>query len=117
MRLTFTVEGKPLGKQRARTDARGRRPRTPDATRQAEARIGWAARNAIPRGWPMDARYRLVVRFFGAHGNTDSSNVLKLVEDACNGVLYLDDRQVDDTRAIRCHGGEPRVEVEVEVLG
>lgn len=64
----------------------------------------------------MDARYRVTVRFFGAHGNTDSSNVVKLVEDACNGVLYWDDRQVDDTRGIRCHGGEPRVEVEVETL-
>ena len=113
--FTFTVPIKPRSKERARSTKSGRHY-TPASTRAAQHAIAWCAAGACPRDWPMDARYRLEVRFFGAHGNTDWDNAGKLVSDACTNILWNDDRQVDDGRAIRCVGGEPRFEVTVEVI-
>jgi Holliday junction resolvase RusA-like endonuclease len=59
----------------------------------------------------------VTLRAYGARKNADMDNVLKGVLDACKGICWNDDKQVDDKRAIRCEGGDPRVEVEVEVLG
>ena len=115
MRFSFVVRGKPVAWQRAGKTPKGRSYTQPESAAY-RATVAWSARNAMPARWPMDARYRLCVQFFGAHGNVDSSNMLKQIEDAGNRICWNDDRQIDDTRAIRCHGGEPRVEVVVEVI-
>jgi len=118
VRLAFTVPGRPVPWQRTGKGKRGQRY-TQAESRAYKALIGFYALAARPPGWPLDARYSLQVWFYGAHGNTDGSNVLKQIEDACQrGILWNDDRQIDSTGpSKRCHGGEPRVEVEVEVIG
>lgn len=117
MKVRFIVPGKPVPWQRTGKGKRGQRY-TQTQSRAYKAHVAIHAMAARPKGWPLDARYSLRVRFYGAHGNTDGSNVLKQIEDACqHGVLWNDDRQIDSTGpSIRCRGGEPRVEVEAAVL-
>ncbi len=119
MVATFTVIGTPRGKQRARTVRKGPRVMTftPLTTRQYEQAIGLCATAARPEGWPMDARYALTVLVYGARANTDLSNVVKATEDACNSVLYEDDKQIDHLVARRfADKAHPRIEVTCEVL-
>jgi hypothetical protein len=42
--------------------------------------------------------------------------VIKAVTDACNGVLFVDDRQIDELHAYRGHSPSPRCEVDIEDL-
>ena len=43
----------------------------------------------------------------------DTSNILKSVEDALNGVAYKDDGQIAAVIATKCYSANPRVEVEI----
>lgn len=65
-----------------------------------------------------DVRFTLTVYCpWGKKGlKRDLSNVLKLVEDACNGVLYVDDAQIKDIRVQSIESDDERLEVEVESL-
>lgn len=43
----------------------------------------------------------------------DSSNYLKLLEDACNGIIWKDDSQLCDVIVKKYYSARPRVEIEV----
>lgn len=64
-----------------------------------------------------DFKGRIEVRlsFFGANPAADLDNLYKLVTDACQGVLYKNDSQIDRAQIYRFKGkkGEERTEVEV----
>ena len=120
--LAFTVIGRPIPKARARSH--GKAHYTPHKTRAYErqiamialaARAAWETDHGVP--WPLARRYGLRLSVYGARANADMSNVLKSVEDGCNGVLWLDDRQIDDPHPVRCQGLPARVEATVEVIG
>lgn len=119
----FTIPGTPVAKGRARSSARvganGKafaRHYTPEATRNFEALVKDFAsqaiggvgsdpltcpvdllvefRFAIPGGWP---KWRQALAAKGLVHHTkkpDCSNLVKAIEDACNGVLFKDDGQV-----------------------
>lgn len=119
--LSFTVPGAPQPKQRPRVvRVNGGRPIafTPPETRRYERAVRGHAALVKPRGWPLDARYRLAVRaVFGNARRHDGDNVLKCIGDAGNGVLWKDDSQIGkweiETVVER---GKPRTEVRVEVI-
>ncbi len=46
----------------------------------------------------------------------DRSNLLKTVEDACNGILYHDDAQIIDGRIRKFYGTPARIELEIEEI-
>ncbi len=114
--MTFTVPGKPVPKGRPRTVRRNGRviTFTPARTRRYERIVGICALAARPVGWPLDARYRVVLSVSGANPRADLDNVAKAVLDGCEGVLWTNDRQVCDLRVVRAQD-EAGVAVDVEV--
>jgi Holliday junction resolvase RusA-like endonuclease len=70
---------------------------------------------AIPQSWTKSRKSAALAGTLRHTSKPDASNILKLVEDAMNGVVFVDDAQV--TRAlVEKRYGEPGVSVAVEVL-
>ena len=120
--IRFTVPLPPLGKQRARMggakgDGKVRRWYTPEKTKKAEADIAMVARPHAPRT-PFTGAVRLLVICDMAEptAKPDGDNVLKLVSDALNGVMWVDDCQVVDARVMKRRASSPSITIEVESL-
>lgn len=111
MILSFVVLGPPVGKERPRVTPRG--TFTPSKTRKYEATVKGMAQLHTPKGWPLDGRYRLHVKFTG---RCDGDNVRKSVADALEGVCYHNDRQIDIGSDERLRTLPARTEILVEVL-
>ncbi|MEN6426056.1 MAG: RusA family crossover junction endodeoxyribonuclease, partial [Phycisphaerales bacterium] len=100
--LSFVVMGNPEPKQRARR-GQGGRWYTPDATKKYEAEVAKAAmvemqRHGVRRG-SFGPPITIMVRcYFKDHRRRDGDNVLKAVQDGCNGVVWNDDSDVRDAR-------------------
>lgn len=134
-RCSFVVYGKVVGKGRPHFIRKTGMAITPSATRSYESvvrdyamremgdREPWDAPVAvrlttvygIPKSWPKKrqemARAQLV-----APSKPDIDNVVKIVLDSCNRVVYRDDTQVVTCIATKVFGDEPRLIVEfVEV--
>jgi len=128
MILSFTLDGPPQPKQRARIVPNWRTRRvtrfTPKKTRQYERAIKNVAaaellrRRSLVPVWPLDARYRVEVSaFFGDARRRDADNVGKACCDALNGILWNDDSQIVTLTVNRAVDRDcPRTEVRVEVL-
>jgi Holliday junction resolvase RusA-like endonuclease len=112
----FVVTGEPISKARARFTGSGSRVKayTPEATKQGELMVEAAFRAAHPQ-WKMDQRgtFGVFVEFHAAtFQRRDVDNMVKLVLDACNGVVWEDDAQVADVLARVERGGtDPRTAV------
>lgn len=69
---------------------------TPKRTRLAEARVRRLFREAYPDAEPLHGTVRLDAEFWmPQRGRPDRDNLLKLVQDALNGIAFDDDSQVD----------------------
>lgn len=115
--LSFVIDGKPQGKQRARR-GKGGRWYTPRETVAFEARVRNAAFIEMVAGG-IGKRYEdpvvLGVRcYFPDARLRDGDNVLKAIQDALNGLVYVDDHQVYRAAVEHCIDREhPRTEVTV----
>ena len=138
--ITIIVAGPPVAKGRPRmgTTANGRLVvYTPAKTRKYEAHARMAAQEAmgdrapiegpvwvsiiawlpIPQSWS-GKRQRMA-----EHGQItpttrpDADNHLKAALDACNGIVFGDDKQVIDARIVKAYGRAPRLEIRVVPLG
>ncbi len=90
--ISFTIPGNPVPKGRPRV-GRGW-VHTPARTRQAEERIRAYARKAGVRR-PLQGQVQLDVAFYREDASrTDADNLLKLLLDACNGIVWRDDAQI-----------------------
>ena len=129
--ISFTVHGRPLGKERPR----GNNHYTPQQTRDAEASIATLARYAVgcerltgiyavdvtayvatpAKMSPEDAQAACL---FGvpAVGKPDLDNIAKLILDACNGVIWKDDSEVVELTVRRVYANDERVFVRVTSL-
>lgn len=97
--LAATIDGDPGTKARPRFD--GTRTYTPRRTRDAEEAIGWAIKAAAPGLMPC-TNYELgvaVVFETKTRQRRDIDNVVKLLFDACNGIVWADDAQVIEMKA------------------
>lgn len=132
--INFTVPMQPVGKARPRFANRGHRisTYTPSKTREAEAQVAWAAREAmkgaqpfagalgmtvvavfaIPKSWPRAQQIEPPRHT----SRPDADNLLKLVGDAMNGICYADDSQVVDARVIKRYGPTPEVRIQIEEI-
>ena len=136
-RIRFSVPGPPVGKQRPRV-VNGR-AHTPKKTEQYEKHVGNLATKAIletrarwvnvkhprccddPQHWPTKKLVYCDVWIYCAHSwpkRPDASNVLKAIEDGCQGILWLDPNgEAGDSNVLgRCmalveKSIEPRVDV------
>lgn len=100
-------------KERHRKGAGGRMY-TPAKTAAAEEAIGLAFKNACRRHLPDGTtRWGLQVAVAGANAAADVDNLAKTVMDGLQGVLYLNDKQVDELHVRRLPGKTRRTEVTV----
>jgi Holliday junction resolvase RusA-like endonuclease len=104
----FTVDGEPMSKARARFSKTGR-AYTPESTRAAEERVGWAFRQAAGSYSPSpDHTFGVVALFFHATAQRrDVDNMLKLVCDALNKLAWVDDDQVTEVSARKLFTEDP----------
>jgi crossover junction endodeoxyribonuclease RusA len=117
--VRFVVPGRPVPKKRPRVAFQGRRAvtYTPRETREYEETVAWYARRHFRE--PLKGPVRLWARFYlrpSSRRVPDLSNLLKAVEDGCNGVAYVDDSQVRAVEAWLLIDDNERAEIEVEPL-
>lgn len=136
--LKFEVPGEPVAKGRpkfARIGA-GVRAYTPKATEKAEGNVRLFAYQAMAGRAPFDGPLALEMWAYRSKGmprpgktgpgkellamlegriapttKPDGDNYLKMVSDACNGVVYVDDALLVDTTIRRRYSDRPRLEV------
>lgn len=131
--ITFTVDGDPVGKQRARHRFTGKfvQSYTPNKTRTYETSIREAAQAAMGSSEPLETPVTLYLyirapipkstpksRLQGFLDGSvkpikkpDASNVLKSVEDAMNGVVYKDDSQIVNIHIAKVYASVSGVDI------
>ena len=130
--ITFTIPGKPFGKQRPRFSRRSGRAYTPAKTIEHEATIAAAARKHFPE--PLDGPIKLVVaavfeppkswskakkaeHLGRSHMQApDADNIVKAVADGLIGTSYKDDRQVASMEVVKVWGPSARTVITVRTL-
>ena len=133
--VSFVVPGQPVAKARARIfrTKNGVRAVTPDKTRAYEKEVAWRAAEAmaglermecpvrvsidlhmkIPESWSKVRRLAALSGEIGMTTKPDLSNVLKGIEDAMNGIVYLDDSQIIEAVVRKLYGDYPRANITV----
>lgn len=136
--VAFSMAGAPRGKGRPRLTTRGgfAHAYTDPKTRDYEASIAKIARKAMGDAQPFQGPLSVALRFriplpksmskreraailageqfyFGA---VDCDNAAKSVLDACNGVCFLDDKQVTRLFVLKDPAANPGVDVRIEPL-
>ncbi len=115
--IKLTIDGEPVSKQRPRMSiGRGGHVYTPKTTRQAEDVIGWSIRMAYRMLVPEpDGAFAVYLHFFTKNRQRrDLDNMCKLVFDACNGIVWRDDAQVEAlTARVTRQDPKPRTELEI----
>lgn len=113
--LSFTIMGDPKSKGRPRVTRYG--AYTPKTTVEAENAIAKVVKGLVGDTPPFQTPCGLEIAFFcKTMRRTDLDNMIKLVSDAMNGIVYTDDYLVEE---VRCRlyrkkdGEEPRTEVVV----
>lgn len=131
--VTFSVDGYPVGKQRARHRRVGNfvQTYTPAKTVDYEARIREAGRKAmgtqepletpmtmflyirtgIPKSYSKKRREACLSGDEKPAKKPDSSNILKAVEDGLNGVVYVDDCQIINHHISKVYASESGVDI------
>lgn len=140
--VTLNLPGTPTPKGRPRA-TRGGRMFTPAKTRQAEESIAGramaqvlampeAVRTAlpyagpllvtavfvmpVPKSWPMKRRIAALGGSAPPTSKPDLDNLFKLVTDALNGVVWVDDSQIVQVVTRKVYGSEPGITITVEHL-
>jgi Holliday junction resolvase RusA-like endonuclease len=130
--ISLTIPGNPVGKQRARVTRQGH-AFTPAKTVNYEALVKQTFAAKYPNIMPISGPARITLSIFimpsketqrkSKKGTKlyptikpDASNVLKIIEDALNGLAYVDDKQIVWVEVIKAYSEKPRVEVIVAEL-
>jgi Holliday junction resolvase RusA-like endonuclease len=134
--IEIRLDGDPVGKGRPRFVRATGRTYTPEKTASFEARLGYAAQ-AVMRGTPLldEALDMLIMLYMGVPASwsqkkrqqaltgiiypttkPDIDNAIKLVMDALNRVVYVDDKCVVDIRAYKRYSDCPRTEIFVKKI-
>jgi len=111
---TFTVPGRPRGKERPRMGRNGKFY-TPKTTREYEESVAWFAKAAY-KGEPTKDPVRLDMTIRSSKSKADTSNILKSIEDGMNGIVYVDDKQIKEIHISRTEGDGEGVDVTVSLL-
>ena len=104
--LTFFVPGRPVPKQRPRTahTRSGSHTYTPTGTKLYEKKVrGLALVARQQQGWKR-TESPVGMRITVSGGSGDLDNYGKTVLDALNGIIYYDDKQVEDLTVKRGNG-------------
>ena len=126
--IVITIPGEPIGKGRPRL-GKGH-TYTPEKTQRWEQAAAWEARRqysgeplegpleltvtavfGIPASWPKWKQEQAMGGWVVHTVKPDASNVLKAVEDALQGIAYLDDSQIASVSISKWYGSEPGLAV------
>jgi Holliday junction resolvase RusA-like endonuclease len=132
------IEVEPVGKGRPKASRQGGfiRMYTPEKTRSYEQLVADEARKAmagrepitgpcllelvlvfkVPASWSKKKRAAALAGEIYPCVKPDSSNCLKAIEDAFNGIVWVDDVQVVELSARKRYGAHPRVEAHITPL-
>ena len=106
--LTLPVSTNHLYLQRGRS-----RFLDPRAARNKEA-IAWEARSQY-RGKPLQGPLAVKIRLYWGDCRKHDVDNIKALLDACTGILWLDDGQIEDLHTTKAYSKDnPRVEMVVE---
>lgn len=129
MRVSITIPGKPLGKQRARVTRWG--TYTPKQTVNYETlikqlyivkelpklegylKIDIDAYFEIPKSTSKTNRERMVNGEMLPDKKPDLDNIQKIICDALNGIAYDDDKQIVKAVINKWYAADPRVEIRI----
>lgn len=119
MVLSFVFDGQPVPLARARK-GKGGHWFTPDRAADFKERIAWLARGArasVP-GWETDNRFAVTIKIGDVRRSYDVDNVAKGILDALtkSGVVWVDDRRVDELHVARVSHDPPYVRVDVRPI-
>ena len=139
MQISFTVPGNPVAKGRARAFKRGNHigHYTPATTANYENLVKLLASQemagkklidgpvslflnltfAIPESWPRKKKEKAIFGEIYPTVKPDLDNCQKLICDALNGVVWVDDKQVVDVRVRKYYSSKPCAVVSVEPIG
>ena len=136
MFIEFTVPGEPIAKGRARAFIRCGKigHYTPDKTANYESLVRLFASQAmgssplmteavwltvdayfsIPRSWPVRKQQDAEAMKIRHLKRPDLDNCVKVVEDALNGIVWVDDSQVIQIRASKHYSRIPYIHIRAE---
>lgn len=136
MTVTFTVPGKPFGKQRPRVTMRGgyASAYTPKETVSYENLVKYTYQAEVGKAFDKDIPLRvLIVALYEIPQSTskkranlmrigevrptkkpDTDNIAKIICDSLNGIAYHDDAQVVDLKVAKYYSDTPCVTVTIE---
>jgi len=133
--FTFTIPGKPIGKERARTVRQNGaiRTYTPEKTAVYQQLVQWTYKGAggphygknpvaitiraffpIPKNTKKSERQDMLDDIVKPTVTPDADNIQKVICDALNGIAYEDDKQVVSSSVIKMYAQHPCVNVEIE---
>jgi crossover junction endodeoxyribonuclease RusA len=117
----LVIPGNPIPKGRPRVNTITGRAYTPARTVEAEDLLGWIVKDALPGFDPIGEPVAIEVGFFerrSASQEADVDNLQKLIGDALNGIVWIDDRQIVRWEASIQRGAKrPRTELRIYQLG
>ncbi|EGT4600790.1 RusA family crossover junction endodeoxyribonuclease [Clostridioides difficile] len=132
MKVNFTIDGEPVGKERPRMNSITKRTYTPNKTRDYEELIRWLYQSKVKYYFEGYIKMTLRCYYSIAKSNSkkikeqkrnnvlrpskkpDIDNVIKVVADSLNGIAYKDDTQIVEVVASKYYSDKPRVEVMIE---
>lgn len=131
--IRFTVPGAPVGKGRPRIIkiAGHSRMKTPEKTASYENLVALSAQKAMagaapleqavevelllqvapPTSWPNKKRIDAHAGLIRPTTKPDIDNVLKAIADACNGIVWIDDKQITDVIVRKRYDAVPGAQV------
>lgn len=111
-----TILGEPVPKGRPRL-GRGDQTYTPKRTKAAEDRIGWGWRQQVGPGRPDGESGFGVSALFCCRtwGPRDIDNLVKLILDALQGVVWANDKQVTELKNVTLRYGADVARTEILV--
>lgn len=86
----FTIEGPPVSSQ-TRNRIRLQQWKL-DVQRAAQARV-------VPGTLPVRDAVRITITYYYEGDSPDVDNIIKPIQDAMHGVVFVDDAQVDETKS------------------
>ncbi|HCK3094151.1 RusA family crossover junction endodeoxyribonuclease [Clostridioides difficile] len=132
MRVNFTIDGEPVGKERPRFNLATKRTYTPNKTKSYEELIKWLYQSKVKYRFTGYIKMTLRCYYSIAKSNSkkvkeqkrnnvlrpskkpDIDNVVKIIADSLNEIAYKDDTQIVEVVASKYYSDNPRVEVELE---
>ncbi|MGS5517699.1 RusA family crossover junction endodeoxyribonuclease [Clostridioides difficile] len=134
MKINFTIDGEPIGKERPRMNSITKRTYTPNKTKNYEDYIKYLYQSKVKYHFTGYIKMTLRCYYSIAKSNSkkvkeqkrnnvlrpskkpDIDNVVKIVADALNEIAYKDDTQIVEVVASKYYSDRPRVEIELEEI-